>query len=89
MNIYLQDNIPHDPGGTMICQIKKYLEKLHAIVSILPNRDKVPQDLYMSFKIIKELITKRNLNLIHNKTTYEHYNHLSTKRKLEKLSVDC
>ena len=28
INICLQDKYPHDPGGTKICQIKQYLEKL-------------------------------------------------------------
>ena len=29
---------PNDPGGTMICQLKKYLEELHAKSTILFQR---------------------------------------------------
>ena len=35
-------------------------------------KDKLPQDLYTAFQIIKLLIEKANLNLIHNKTSYQH-----------------
>ena len=28
INIYLEGKYPHDPGGTMICQLRKYIEKL-------------------------------------------------------------
>ena len=84
INIYLQGKYPHDPGGTMICQLKKYLEKLYVNVNILFN-DKIPTDLQISFEIIKLLTTKGNLSLIHNKTTYEHFYYLSRKRKLDKL----
>ena len=48
-------------------------------------KDKIPQDLYTAFQIIKLLIEKGNINLIHNKNTYQHFNHLSGKRKLDKL----
>ena len=85
INIYLQDNIPHDPGGINICQLKKCLEKLYANVNILFNKDKLPQDQHISYEIIKLLIMKGNLNLIHNKSTYEHMNNLSIERKLDKL----
>ena len=83
INIYLQDKYPHDPGGRDICQIKEYLEKLYLNVNML-FKDKLPRDLYLSFKIIK-LIKKVNLNLIHNKNIYVHFNYLSRKRKLDKL----
>ena len=72
----------------MICQLKKYLEELYGNVNILYN-DKLPTDLQIAFKIIKLLITKGNLNLIHNQTTYEHLHHLSRKRKLDRLYNDC
>ena len=75
INIYLKGKYQHDPGGTTICQLKKYLEKLYVNVNILCN-DKLPTDLQISFEIIKLLITKGNLNLIHNKNTYEHSNDL-------------
>ena len=68
----------------MICQLRKYLEKLYINVNIL-FKDQLPTDIQISFETIKLLITKGNLNLIHNNTIYEHLNHLSRKRKLNKL----
>ena len=56
--------------------------------SIIDNmlfKDKLPQDLYTTFQIIKLLIEKPNLNLVHNKNSYQHFNYLSRKRKLDKL----
>ena len=82
INIYLESNFPHDPGGRNIYQIKKYHEKVYANVNILIKHN-IPQDLYISFQIIKLLNMEGNLNLIHNKNTYLHY--LSRKRKLDKL----
>ena len=73
------------PGGRGICQIKQYLEKLYANVNML-FKDKCPTDLHTAFEIIKLLIQKGNLNLIHNKNTYVHVNHLSRKRKLDRHS---
>ena len=61
INIYQGSNFPHNPGGTMICEIRKYLEKLYANVNIFFIKDKLPQDLHIAFKIIKLLITKGNL----------------------------
>ena len=84
LNIYQGSNYPHDPGGTNICKLKEYLEKLYENVNIL-FQDKLPRDLHIAFKIIKLLIKKGNLNLIHNKHTYVHFNYLSRKRKLDKL----
>ena len=66
INISLQGKYPHDPGGRDICQIKEYLEKLYENLNMLFN-NKLPTDLYTTFQIIKFLIRKRNLNLIHNK----------------------
>ena len=40
---------PHDPSGRMICQLKKYLEKLYVNVNIL-FKDKLPTDLQISVK---------------------------------------
>ena len=72
-------------------------EKLHgkSVASITDQResenlnilfnDNLPTDLYTAFQIIKLLIEKRNLNLIHNKNSYQHFNYLSRKRKLDKL----
>ena len=81
INISLQDKYPHDPGGRDICQchIKNYLKKLYVNVNMLFN-DNLPTDLHISFQIIKFLIKKGNLNLIHNKNTYVHFNYLSRKR---------
>ena len=84
INIYLQDKYPHDPGGMDTYQIKEYLEHLYENMNILIN-NKFPTDLHIAFKIIKLLIEKRNLNLIHNKNSYQHFNYLSRKRKLDKL----
>ena len=66
INIYLQDKYPHDPGGMDNYQIKEYLEHLYENMNILFN-NKFPSDLHIAFKIIKLLIEKRNLNLIHKK----------------------
>ena len=87
INIYLQDKYPHDPRGRDMCQIKEYLETLYENVNILFN-DKLPTDLHIAFQIIKLWIKKGNLNFIHNKNTYEHFNNLSRKRKLDKLYND-
>ena len=48
-------------------------------------KDKLPKDFYSAFQIIKLLIEKGNLNLIYNKNSYQHFNGLSRKRKLDKL----
>ena len=66
INFYLDGKYPHDPGGTMICQLRKYLEKFYVNVNILFN-NQLPTDLQLFFEIIKLLITKGNLNLINNK----------------------
>ena len=57
INIYLESNFPHDPGGTNICQLKEYLEKLYANVNML-FKDKLPRDLHIAFEIIKLFIRK-------------------------------
>ena len=84
INIYLQDKYPHDPGGKDNYQIKEYLEHLYENMNILFN-NKFPRDLHIAFKIIKLLIKKENLNLIHNQNSYQLLHHLSRKRKLDKL----
>ena len=81
---YLGAEDPIDPGGKMICQLRKYLEKLYVNVTIL-FKDKIPRDQVFSLKIMKILITKGNLTLIPKETTHEHINDLSRKRK----SVDA
>ena len=83
INIYLQDKYSHDPGRRDIChcQIKEYLEHLYENMNILFN-NKFPTDLHIAFKIIKLLIKKGNLNLIHSKNTHQHFNSMSRKRKL-------
>ena len=68
----------------MICQLRKYLEKFLVNITIL-FQDKLLTDLQISLNIMNLLITKQNLNLIHNETTYEHLHHLSGRRKLNKL----
>ena len=84
INIYLQDKYPHDPGGKDKYQIKKYLENLYENRTILFNHN-LPTYLYTPFQIIKLLIEKGNLNLMNNKNSYQHFNYLSRKRKLDKL----
>ena len=84
INIYLQDKYPHDPGGKDNNQIKEYLEHLYENMNILFN-SKFPTELHTEFHIIKLLIEKGNLNLIHNKNSYQHFNSMSRKRKLDKL----
>ena len=84
INIYLQDKYPHDPGGQDKYQIKEYLGNLYEHMNILFN-DNLPTDLYTAFQIIKLLIQKGNLNLIHNKNSYQHFNCISSKRKLDIL----
>ena len=81
INIYLESNFPHDPGGTNICQLKEYLEKLYANVNMLSN-DKLPRDLHIAFEIIKLFIRRENLNLIHIKNTFQHFHDLSRKKKI-------
>ena len=85
INIYLQYKYPHDPGGRDIChyQIKEFLEHVYENMNILFN-NKFPTDLHTEFQI-ELLIEKGNLNLIHNQNSYQHYNSMSTKRKLDKL----
>ena len=80
----MQHKYPHDPGRTEQYQIKEYLDHLYENMNILLNNN-LPTDSHSEFGIIKLLIEKENLNLIHNKDSYQHFNHLSRKRKLDKL----
>ena len=86
INIYLQDKYPHVPGGRDIYkyQVKEYLENIYENMNILFN-DNLPTALHTAFQTIKLLIEKGNLNLIHNKNSYQHFNCLSRKRKLDKF----
>ena len=84
INIYHESDFPHNPGGTNICQLKDYYEKLYANVN-MTFTDELPRDLHIAFEIIKLFIRKGNLNLIHIKNTFQHFNDLSRKRKLDKL----
>ena len=47
-------------------------------------KDKLRQDLYTALQIIKLMIEKWNLNLIHNKNSYQDFNY-SSRKLLEKL----
>ena len=51
INIYLQAEYPHNPGGANICQLKEYLEKLYTNVN-MHFKDKLPRDIHIAFKII-------------------------------------
>ena len=84
INIYLHDKYLHDPGGKDKYQIKQYLEHLYENMNILFN-NKFPTDFHTECHIIKLLIDKGNLNLIHSQNSYQHFNFLSRKRKLHKL----
>ena len=88
-DVYLGSNFPHDLGGTMIC-LQKNLEKLYVNVNLL-FKDKLPQDLQISFEIIKLLIKKGNLNLIHNKISYAHFNYsyLSRQKNWINYKMKC
>ena len=66
---------PNDRGGTMICQLKKYLEELHEDFTKLFN-DNPPNDLETYLKIMEILITKGNLPLMHKEAMDEHLNDL-------------
>ena len=65
INIYLQDNYPHDPGGNHNYQIKEYFEHLYENMNILFN-NKFLTDFCIVFKIIMLLLERGNVNLIHN-----------------------
>ena len=84
INTYLQDRYPYDPGEKEKYQIKEYLENLYENMNIVFN-DYVPKDLHTAFQIIKLLIEKGNLNLLHSKNSYQHFNHLSRKMKFDKF----
>ena len=84
INIYLQDKYPHDPSGKDNYQIKEFHENLYENMNILFNHN-LPTDLHTAFQIIKLLIEKGNLNLIHNKNSYQQFNYFSRKRKMDKL----
>ena len=73
INIYLQDKYPHDPGGKDKYQITEYHEHLYENMNILFNY-KFPPELHTELHIIKLLIEKGNLNLIHNTDSYQHFN---------------
>ena len=62
----------------MICQLRKYLEKLYVNVTILFNNSP-PQDPKIFLKIMEILITKGNLTLIPKEATEEHLTDLSRK----------
>ena len=51
-NIYLGAKYPNDAGGTMICQLRTYLEKSNVNVTTLFN-DNPPKDLKVSLKSSK------------------------------------
>ena len=90
INIYLQDKYPNDPGRRDIYkyQIKEYLENLYENMNILFN-DNLPTYLHTAFQIIKLLIEKGNLNLIHNTSSYQHFNCMSRKRNWINYIMRC
>ena len=56
INSALGAKYPIDPGGTMICQLRKYLGKLYVNVTIIFNNNP-PKDLKISLKIMETFIT--------------------------------
>ena len=48
INIYVQGEYPHDPGGRNICQLKEYLEKLCVNVNMF-FKDQLPRYLHIEF----------------------------------------
>ena len=60
------------------------MEKLHINDNMLFEH-KLPQDLHTAFQIMRLLIEKGNLNLIHDKNSYQNFNCLSRTRKSDKL----
>ena len=79
-DFYLGAKYQIDPGGIMICELMKYLEKLYVNVTILIN-DNPPKHLKFSLKVTEIVITKGNLTLMPKETTDKHLNDLSRKRK--------
>ena len=63
--------------------IKLLIEKGN--LNLVHNKNSFPTDLYTTFQIIKLVIEKGNLSLVHNKISYQHFNYLPRKRKLDKL----
>ena len=88
INIYLQDKYSHDLGGKDNYQIKEYLEHLYENMNILFN-NKFPTELHTELHIFKLLIEKGNLNLIHNRNTYQHFNSMSRKRNWTNYIMRC
>ena len=80
---------PNDPGGTMVCQLKKYIEELHEkYIRLLKDNppkklktllDKIdlPSVYLMNMKI---LITKGNPTLMPKGAADEKLNYLSRKK---------
>ena len=77
---HLGAKYPNDPYGTMICQLKKYLEELHEKFTKLFT-DNPPKDLEIYIKIIKILTTNGNPTLMPKEVAGEYLNDLSRKRK--------
>ena len=82
INIYLQGKYIH-----MILVEEIFVKSRNIWNSCMKNvnmlsNNKLPTDLYTTFQIIKLSIKKRNLNLIHNKNTYQHP-YIQERRKID------
>ena len=87
---HLGAKYPNDPGATMICQLKKYIEELHENFTNLFNKDP-PEDLETVLDkidllsvyhvIMQILITKANPTLMPKEGTDDTLNDISRKRK--------
>ena len=72
INIYLQGKYPHDLVEEIFVKSRNIWNSYMKNLNMLFN-NKLPTYLYTTFQIMKLLIRKGNLNLIHNKITYQHY----------------
>ena len=87
---HLGAKYPNDPGGTMMCQLKKHMEELHEKFTKL-LKDNPARDLEtlldnidlpsIYLKIMKILTTKGNPTLMPTEATDEHMNDYQEKEK--------
>ena len=56
-DFYLGAKYPIDPGGAMICQLRKYLKRLHVNIAIL-FKENLPKDLTFLEKMLKRTLSR-------------------------------
>ena len=89
LSYHLGANYSNDPGGTMVCQLRKYIEELNEKYKRI-FKDSPPKDLKtfldktglhgVYLMIMKILITKSNSTLMPKGATDEKLNDLSRKK---------